>query len=111
MPRPLWHTTRIVRRPGVEVRGGRYDHTPRRSPGLLLFDNGSDTIDGGPGDGNLDGQNGNDTLTDHNGTDTMSGGVGGDTINVQDGTGGDTANGGLGNDTCTVDAGDTTSSC
>jgi Ca2+-binding RTX toxin-like protein len=78
---------------------------------LLSFDNGNDTINGGPGDDNLDGQNGNDNLSDTSGTDTVSGNTGTDNINVQDGTGGDTANGGLGNDTCTTDAGDTTNSC
>ncbi|MEV8636053.1 hypothetical protein AB0395_30800 [Streptosporangium sp. NPDC051023] len=80
--------------------------------GLLhLFDNGNDTIDGGPGNDDLDGQNGNDTLIDHTGTDTMAGNVGNDSIDVQDGVSGDTANGGLGSDTCTVDVGDSTSSC
>jgi len=78
---------------------------------LLSFDNGNDTINGGPGNDNLDGQNGNDTLVDTSGTDTVSGNTGTDSINVQDGAGGDTANGGLGSDTCTADAGDTTTSC
>jgi Ca2+-binding RTX toxin-like protein len=67
--------------------------------GLLhLFDNGSDTIDGGPGNDTLDGQNGDDTLIDHSGTETLSGSLGNDNIDVQDSVSGDTANGGLGSD-------------
>jgi hypothetical protein len=82
--------------------------------GLLgIFDNGSDTMYGGPGNDDLDGQNGNDTLIDTEGTDTRWAGGGNDTIVTADGFGGDTADGGNGPDTCTTDTdpADTRISC
>lgn len=78
---------------------------------LGLFDNGSDTIHGGPGDDDLDGGNGSDTLIDNEGTDTLTGGNGNDTIVTADGAGGDTAHGGFGIDTCRTDPDDNRSSC